>query len=96
MYNTETMKFRIFGLIIILLAVLLGNTIYTEHQKGTDFSYGLDLSGGSHLVYKADVSNVPSGEIDNTLDILRRTIEKRVNIFHINACRNIRSKMGGV
>lgn len=81
MYNTPMMKFRIFSVLIIILAIWLGFQLYKD---GDNFKYGLDLSGGSHLVYRADVSNVLSGEVDESMDILRRTIEKRVNIFGVS------------
>lgn len=58
--------------------------LYQSHQDGTDFKYGLDLSGGTHLVYRADVSNVEQARIDDSMDILRTTIEKRVNIFGVS------------
>jgi preprotein translocase subunit SecD len=78
------MKFRVFSLVIVILAVWLAFSLYSSQQKGHDFKYGLDLSGGTHLVYRADVSSVKSGEVDGAMDILRRTIEKRVNIFGVS------------
>lgn len=75
------MKFRIFSVIILILAVWLGFSIYKD---GNNFKYGLDLSGGTHLVYRADVSNVAPSEVDSSMDILRSTIEKRVNIFGVS------------
>lgn len=78
------MKFRIIAILIIILSVWLGFLLNKSHQEGTDFKYGLDLSGGTHLVYRADVSNVEAGNVDNSMDILRRTIEKRVNIFGVS------------
>lgn len=52
--------------------------------KNHPFRLGLDLSGGSHLIYKADVSAVPSGEIGDSMDALRDVIERRVNLFGIS------------
>lgn len=48
------------------------------------FKLGLDLSGGSHLVYKADLSQVKSGEESDSLDSLRDVIERRVNLFGVS------------
>lgn len=48
------------------------------------FRLGLDLSGGSHLVYKADVSQVPSGEVAESMEALRDVIERRVNLFGVS------------
>lgn len=52
--------------------------------KKFPFRLGLDLSGGSHLIYKADVSAVPSGEIGSSMDALRDVIERRVNLFGVS------------
>ncbi len=52
--------------------------------KNHPFHLGLDLSGGSHLVYKADVSQVPSGEVSSSMDALRDVIERRVNLFGVS------------
>lgn len=43
------------------------------------FKFGLDLAGGSHLVYEADTSKVNQAEIPQLMDVLRTVIEKRIN-----------------
>ena len=55
-----------------------------EFLKKFPFRLGLDLSGGTHLVYKADVSAVPAGEVGNSMDALRDVIERRVNLFGVS------------
>src|SRR5947208_341527 len=52
--------------------------------KKFPFRLGLDLSGGSHLVYKADVAAVPSGQVNDSMDALRDIIERRVNLFGVS------------
>ncbi|MEK7128260.1 MAG: protein translocase subunit SecD [Patescibacteria group bacterium] len=52
--------------------------------KKFPFHLGLDLSGGSHLTYKADVSAVPPGEISSSMEALRDVIERRINIFGVS------------
>src|SRR3989344_1689948 len=52
--------------------------------KKFPFRLGLDLSGGSHLIYKADVSLVTSGEVAESMDALRDVIERRVNLFGVS------------
>ncbi|MEK6821150.1 MAG: protein translocase subunit SecD, partial [archaeon] len=48
------------------------------------FKLGLDLRGGSHLVYQADTTALPSGaDIGEAMSSLREVIEKRVNGFGI-------------
>src|SRR3989338_2156874 len=52
--------------------------------KKFPFHMGLDLSGGIHLIYKADVSAVSSGDIGSSMDALRDVIERRMNIFGVS------------
>ncbi|MDQ3075809.1 MAG: protein translocase subunit SecD [bacterium] len=53
---------------------------FQNHQ----FRLGLDLSGGSHLIYKADVSGVPASEVGDSMEALRDVIERRVNLFGVS------------
>jgi len=48
------------------------------------FSLGLDLQGGAHLVYKADVSNIPEIDRAGAMDSARDVIERRVNAFGVS------------
>lgn len=83
-------KTRIYALIIILIAGALGYFSYTSETLKTGpfanfpFKLGLDLNGGTHLVYKADTSSVKSGDISGAMDSLRDVIEKRVNLFGVS------------
>lgn len=43
------------------------------------FKLGLDLSGGTHLVYEADVSGVAPADVDGAMQVLRGVVEARVN-----------------
>jgi len=52
--------------------------------KNHPFRLGLDLSGGSHLIYKADVSAVPANQVGTSMDALRDVIERRINLFGIS------------
>ena len=52
--------------------------------KNHSFRLGLDLSGGSHLIYKADISGIPSGQVTDSMNALRDVIERRVNIFGVS------------
>jgi protein-export membrane protein SecD len=46
-----------------------------------EFKLGLDLKGGAHLVYKADMSQVPVENVEESFAGIRDVIEKRVNYF---------------
>lgn len=52
---------------------------------GRDFEIklGLDLKGGSSLIFEADTTNVASGDLQDSLDSARDIIERRVNLFGI-------------
>lgn len=56
------------------------NSFFKNHP----FRLGLDLSGGTHLIYKADTSAVPEGEVNDSMSALRDVIERRINIFGVS------------
>lgn len=49
-----------------------------------DFTLGLDLKGGAHLVYEADMTSVENTERPEALEGVRDVIERRVNAFGIS------------
>jgi len=90
-------KKRILALIILLLGAGIAFFVFKsepklnknfENQssffKHHPFRLGLDLSGGSHLIYKADVSGVPAGQVSDSMNALRDVIERRVNLFGVS------------
>jgi len=52
--------------------------------KEVPFRLGLDLQGGSQLVYEADVSAVPSKDQGQAVEGARDVIERRVNVFGVS------------
>lgn len=91
-------KTRITAVLILLLGIGLGFFVYKSEISHRNlapdakaswlarhpFKLGLDLSGGTHLVYKADVSLIDSTELKNSMGSLRDVIERRVNIFGVS------------
>lgn len=91
-------KTRITALLILLLGVGIGFFVYkSEMAKRAvakdatptglakfPFKLGLDLSGGSHLVYRADVSAIEATQIGDSMSSLRDVIERRINIFGVS------------
>ncbi len=73
------LKTRIIAVFILIIAVGIGYFTYTV----STFKLGLDLNGGTHLVYKADISKVVKSDIAVSMSALRDIIEKRVNIFGV-------------
>lgn len=78
-------KTRIIAILFVALGVGLGLYVYqSEAPEKNPFKLGLDLSGGSYLVYKADVSGVPDEEVRDSMDALRDVIERRINAFGVS------------
>lgn len=48
------------------------------------FRLGLDLLGGTHLVYQADLSKIPDNEQEDAMSGVRDVIERRVNAFGVS------------
>ncbi len=74
---------------IIGIGILLGLFVYNS-QPGLGFSgnfedaqyrfrLGLDLAGGTQLVYRADVSEIDQREVSGAMETLKRVIERRIN-----------------
>lgn len=74
------LKTRIIAFFLLVIAVGIGFFVY--YYK--DFKLGLDLAGGTHLVYKADISKLASADVGSSMEALRDVIEKRVNIFGVS------------
>jgi len=73
---------------IFILAFLAGNLVYPKflnlpYLSNTPFKLGLDLQGGIHLVYEADMSGIEASEYSSSLQGLRDVIERRVNLFGV-------------
>ena len=45
---------------------------------------GLDLQGGIHLEYKADVSQIEKGKVGEAMEAVQDVIERRVNAFGVS------------
>jgi len=48
------------------------------------FRLGLDLQGGTHLIYEADMKQIPEAQKDEALEGVRDVIERRVNAFGVS------------
>ncbi len=68
-----------FGLIIA--GILISLFVYKSQlpESKYPFKLGLDLNGGSHLVYQADLSKIAPADTDGAMETLRQVIERRVN-----------------
>lgn len=53
-------------------------------QKEFNLVLGLDLAGGSHLVFEADVSEIEEAEKKDALESVKAVIERRVNLYGVS------------
>ncbi len=53
-------------------------------QKEFVTKYGLDLKGGSHLVFETDMSKLLSSDIPDALNSSKDIIERRINFFGVS------------
>ncbi len=76
-------KIRTAALALLAGGILVG---YFAYQTDGRFPYrfGLDLSGGTHLLYRADTSSLPAVDRRASLESLRDVIERRTNIFGVS------------
>ncbi len=75
------------AVIVLVCAGLLGYFLYTttvHPDSKYPFKLGLDLAGGSHLVYEADVSSLRPEEVPDLMNVLREVIERRINVFGVS------------
>ena len=70
---------------LILIFILFLSALYISSplQKKFNLTLGLDLAGGSHLVFEADTSKILSDKKRTSLASLKEVIERRVNLFGI-------------
>ena len=81
-------KIYITIILIFILAFFAGNFVYPQFLNlpkfpKKDFKLGLDLQGGSHLVYEADLSQIEEKDKSEAMSGLRDVIERRVNLFGV-------------
>ncbi len=86
--NMNKNKIYLTVLTILIVAFFAGNFVYPQllnlrFLPDRPFMLGLDLQGGTHLVYQADLSIVERGEERSSMQGLRDIIERRVNLFGV-------------
>lgn len=83
--------------LILILAVAAGFFVYPKTQWAEKFlpwRLGLDLVGGSQLIYEVDMSGVDSADRDSVMAGLRDVIERRVNLFGVSEPNVVTLKSG--
>src|SRR3989338_579881 len=87
-------KTRLYFLGVLIVAIAASFLVFSQNlaDRGISlpkylnipFVFGLDLQGGTHLVYEADVQQIPTAERDNAIEGVRDVIERRVNAFGVS------------
>ncbi|MDO8520707.1 MAG: protein translocase subunit SecD [bacterium] len=84
---------RFIAFILLLMGAGIGYFVYPSDNKALSllgplgdrpFKYGLDIEGGTELVYEADTTKVAASELRQTMAALRDVIERRVNLFGVS------------
>ncbi len=79
---------------ILILVILAGFVVWPgssidlsklriNYQKELNFRLGLDLQGGTHLVYDLDLSKIAAKDKQDAINSAKNVIEKRVNAFGV-------------
>lgn len=94
LWTARTVRTRMIAIVVLVLAAVAAASVAPEQWNairgplpaipGRPFRLGLDLQGGSHLVYEADMSRVSPSERREALSGVRDVIERRVNAFGVS------------
>ncbi len=87
-------KVRIVALLLLVIGAAVGyfsyatvDTPYLPQSLAkftVPFKLGLDLNGGTHLEYQADVTGINPSDVKDSMNSLREVIERRVNMFGVS------------
>lgn len=89
MSSTQKLLWRVLLIVVVVALAVLVDLPHGPNLRLGGFTrelklhLGLDLQGGAHLVYDADVSQVPEADRASSLAALRDVIERRVNAFGV-------------
>ena len=63
--------------------------------RDLEVKQGIDLAGGTHLLFVADMSKIKEGDRESALQAVKSNIERRINLFGVNEPLIQTSKFGG-
>ncbi len=75
------MKNKILAIFFVIIAFLLAFFYLNPENSKKDFAFGLDLSGGTEIIYEADISEIRLEDVDESLEALRGVLQKRLNTY---------------
>ncbi len=81
-------KIRLLAGFLIIFTAAIGYLVYESEVNPNSYFYrpfklGLDLKGGSHLVYEAKTDTLNSADIPDAMESLRDVIDRRINAFGV-------------
>lgn len=79
-------RFRVLAAFALVAGFLLAYFVWATEANPTSsyrFKLGLDLAGGTELIYIADMKETPENERADALSALHGVIERRVNLFGV-------------
>lgn len=79
-------RYRLLAALALVVGILLAYFVWSTQanpESAYRFKLGLDLAGGTELVYKADMSQTPASERSGALTALQQVIDRRVNLFGV-------------
>src|SRR5690348_18291970 len=92
--NRRSLYFKFFLILLlaaaaVYLVIPAGSKInlkplHINYDQPVKLKLGLDLQGGSYLVYQGDLTNIDSGNRASAMESARDVIERRVNEFGVS------------
>ena len=76
---------RYTAVLVLVASLAVGFFVWKTSAPDNRFAFklGLDLSGGTHLVYSADTAKIPAAQVPEAMAALQQVIERRVNAFGV-------------
>ena len=76
---------RTTAIVVLLIGAGIAWFVFSSQTHAwRPFKLGLDLSGGTQLVYRAELQNIAGGDVRESMSALRDVIERRVNLFGVS------------
>lgn len=95
MVMKKNLLVKLFLILLLTVACTMISFGFPLFGKTWDLSLGLDLSGGSRLVFEADTRELAEEKKQQAIESLRKVIEKRVNLFGVTESNVVGSRFEG-
>lgn len=104
MASRKNIRLAFLGILVLILSAafydfpsyynVLAEKTYLPKMPEKAFSLGLDLQGGTHLIYKANMDKISFSERADAVAGVRDVLERRVNAFGVSE-PNIQTSQSG-